>query len=156
MVSLLLAEMDNLHGRQARRRPGFTVVELAVVIVVVGVLAALGVPRFIKSVERDKAADAFSYLTAVRAAQERYLAREGSYAANLSDLDVQATLPGNFDVGTLGAGATGTLRSSWTLTLTRRGAPSRYGAYTVIFTDDGFDTADSTVVNLPDINPLAN
>ena len=60
-----------LCGRTARRH-GFTLVELAVVIVIIGVLAAFGVPRFLKSVERAKAAEAFAYLSAVRSAQERY------------------------------------------------------------------------------------
>ena len=49
------------------------------VIVIIGVLAAFGVPQFLKSVERSKAAEAFNYLAAVRAAQERYLAKEGIY-----------------------------------------------------------------------------
>ena len=45
-------------------RKGFTLVELAVVIVIIGVLAAFGVPQFLKSVERSKAAEAFNYLSA--------------------------------------------------------------------------------------------
>ena len=45
-----------------RTRKGFTLVELAVVIVIIGVLAAFGVPRFLQSVEKSKAAEAFNYL----------------------------------------------------------------------------------------------
>ncbi len=45
----------------ARARKGFTLVELAVVIVIIGVLAAFGVPKFLNSVERSKAAEAFAY-----------------------------------------------------------------------------------------------
>ena len=47
-------------------RKGFTLVELAVVIVIIGVLAAFGVPQFLKSVERSKAAESFNYLSAMR------------------------------------------------------------------------------------------
>ena len=55
-----------------RKHSGFTLVELAVVVVIIGVLAAFAVPRFMASVERSKAAEAFNYLSAVQAAQERY------------------------------------------------------------------------------------
>jgi len=142
------------HTCVAKNRKGFTLVELAVVIVIIGVLAAFGVPRFIKSVERSKAAEAFSYLAAVRSAQERYSARQGTYSATVDDLDISFSLPKYFTVGTIAAGSTGTLENSWTLTLTRTGASSGYGAYTVIFTESGYDASNSGIQALPDINPM--
>ena len=84
-------------------RKGFTLVELAVVIVIIGVLAAFGVPRFIKSVERSKAAESCSYLAAVRSAQERYQAQFGTYASDVGSLDIKLAPPTYFSVGTIGS-----------------------------------------------------
>jgi prepilin-type N-terminal cleavage/methylation domain-containing protein len=142
------------HNSVGKSRRGFTLVELAVVIVIIGVLAAFGVPRFLKSVERSKAAEAFSYLAAVRSAQERYQAQNGTYSSDLTLLDIKFATPKYFDVGTPAAGGTGSLQDSWTMTLTRSGASAGYGAYTVIFTQDGFDTTNSGIQALSDINPM--
>jgi prepilin-type N-terminal cleavage/methylation domain-containing protein len=137
-----------------KRNRGFTLVELAVVVVIIGVLAAFAVPRFLASVERSKAAEAFNYLSSVQAAQERYHARQGTYADKVDDLDIKMTALKYFTVGTIAAGTTTSLEDSWTLTLTRKGASAGYGEYTVIFTEQGYDGENSSIKEKPDINPM--
>jgi len=137
-----------------KRRRGFTLVELAVVVVIIGVLAAFAVPRFMASVERSKAAEAFNYLASIQSAQERYHARQGTYAGDVTDLDIKMTSLKYFTVGTIEAGTTASLEDSWTLTLTRTGASAGYGDYTVIFTEQGYDGTNSSIKDKSDINPM--
>ncbi len=154
----------------AATRKGFTLVELAVVIVIIGVLAAFGVPRFLKSVERSKAAEAFQYLSAVRAAQERFLAKNGYYYAGTPDadsgaypadaqgetLDITQRPPKYFALGEIVTTNPGGGEPTWTMTLTRDADTSSYGAYTVTFTNEGWDqtSGDLNISTLPDINPM--
>jgi type II secretory pathway pseudopilin PulG len=128
------------------------------VIVIIGVLAAFGVPRFRDSVERSKAAEAFGYLSAVRAAQERFIGRSGTYSDAVTKLDIQLPAPKYFSVAENIAANNGSLEKGWTLTLTRQGASAGYGDYTVIFTEQGFDTANSMIADEEHtaINPMAN
>jgi prepilin-type N-terminal cleavage/methylation domain-containing protein len=129
-------------------RRGFTLVELAVVIVIIGVLAAFGVPRFRQAVERSKAGEAFNYLSAVRSSQERYHSRLALYAADVATLDINFPAPKYFSVGDMTNN-----ELTWSTTLYRTGASAGYGAYTVRFCETGYAT-DS---NIPtDINPMAN
>jgi prepilin-type N-terminal cleavage/methylation domain-containing protein len=150
--------MQTMNIAPSRRASGFTLVELAVVIVIIGVLAAFGVPRFIKSVEKSKATEAFEYLASVRTSQERYLAQNGTYANAVSLLDIVAQSPKYFDTPTtITVSGAGVSPAVWSLTLTRVGSAAGYDGYTVTFTQDGFDTANSTIATgtaNTDINPL--
>jgi type IV pilus assembly protein PilA len=135
-------------------KSGFTLVELAVVVVIIGVLAAFGVPRFLDAVERSKAGEAFNYLSSVRTAQERYHARQGKYCNKVTDLDIRMSTPKYFKIAPPAAGPTKSLQTSWKMTLTRQGASAGYGAYTVTFNHDGYDSGNSSISKKPAINPM--
>jgi prepilin-type N-terminal cleavage/methylation domain-containing protein len=144
------------RSSEVKARKGFTLVELAVVIVIIGVLAAFGVPRFLKSVERAKAAEAFNYLSAVRDAQERYIAQQGVYAGATSALDITQSAPRYFGLGSLTPSADTAGNPSWSMQLTRDSTTSSYGGYTVTFTQDGFAT-DTSLSNISsDVSPMGN
>ena len=142
-----------LATKRNKSRSGFTLVELAVVVVIIGVLAAFAVPRFLSSVERSKAAEAFNYLATVHSSMERYHARQGTYANALADLDVGLGTPEYFSVGPVAVPASeADLQTGWEVTMTRSGPSAGYGPYTVVFNHNGFDPVSSTID--AEISPL--
>ncbi|WP_348703779.1 type IV pilin protein [Acidovorax soli] len=70
----------------ARAALGFTLVEIMLALVVVGVLAAVALPAYQQAVQKGRRSDAIAMLTAVQQAQERWRANRTGYTANLSDL----------------------------------------------------------------------
>jgi prepilin-type N-terminal cleavage/methylation domain-containing protein len=130
-----------------RTRRGFTLVELAVVIVIIGVLAAFGVPKFLQSVEKSKASEAFNYWSSVQAAQERYIAQNGVYWAstNTDTLDIVLPTLQYFTAPTITASNTTAGSPTWAGSLARIAGSSSYGAYTVAWSQNGFDSTNSTI-----------
>lgn len=124
------------------KRGGFSLVELTIVVVVLGVLATFAVPRFMRSVERSKAGEATNYLASVRIAQEQYMARNGRYANLMAQLDVAQKAPKYFTIGNF---ASSNYQTNWRLTLRRRVRSSGFGRYTVTYDQNGFNQARSTI-----------
>lgn len=141
-----------LFHKVVNRRKGFSLVELAVVVIIIGVLAAFGVPRMLQAVERSKASEAFGYLSSVRSAQERYQAREGKYATTTDDLDISQSSPKYFDLGEIEIEEG--VENAWSMTLTRKEGSSGYGQYKVVFTQEGYDSENSDIPD--DVNPLGS
>ena len=81
--------MGILNIQKMKSRVGLTLIELLMVIVIVGVLAAIAVPMYSGYMQRARRADAKTALEQVRAAQEMWRAEKGSYCA---DATAEATL----------------------------------------------------------------
>jgi len=66
---------------------GFTLIELIVVIIIVGILAAVGMTQYTKTVEKGRTAEAYSVLGLGMRLQFSYYLENGVYGRHDSDLD---------------------------------------------------------------------
>ncbi len=66
----------------------FTLIELLVVVLIIGILAAIAVPQYQKSVDKSRFAQLKLTAHAITNAQQAYYLANGKYATNLPDLDI--------------------------------------------------------------------
>ena len=90
----------------AGKNAGFTLIELLVVVLIIGILAAVALPKYEIAVEKARAAEPLSVLKTLRDAQEIYYMANGTYATSFDDLDVEVPESKNFNY-TMGNGASG-------------------------------------------------
>ena len=80
--------MSKIHTR----RGGFTLIELMIVVAIIGILAAIAIPNFLKFQLKAKTSEGKTNLAAIRTAEESVFAEYGSYvSAPMSP----ATVPNN-------------------------------------------------------------
>lgn len=110
-------------------RPGFTLIELMIIVAVIGVLMALAVPSFLDSVRKGRRAEAMASLTQVQQAQERWRANKGSYADNdkltLAAADGGLGLSDTTANGYYGVAISDATASGYTVTATAKSGTSQ-------------------------------
>ena len=70
-------------------KKGFTLVELMVVIVIIGILAALAIPRFLGATNKTKVAEFKPVLKQLFTLQESYYQERNAYTATLAELSFE-------------------------------------------------------------------
>ncbi len=69
-------------------KKGFTLIELLVVVLVIGILSAVALPQYQTAVERARATEALTQMSAIRSAAERFHSQRESWPTNFNQLDV--------------------------------------------------------------------
>lgn len=123
---LLQEAIHTMHGipHPSRRlhRQGFTLIELMVTVVIVGLLAGVAYPSFLQQIRKSRRSEAVDWAARVLQAQERYRAGNPNYASAIAtvvpEYSVSTTAPKYYTL----AIASGANATSYTLNITGTGS----------------------------------
>jgi type IV pilus assembly protein PilE len=105
---------------------GFTLIELMIVVMIIGVLMGIGLPSYRDYVLRSHRTDAQSSLIDIAARQERFVAQQNTYAALISpanglNMGRTTSAEGYYDL-TVAACGGGTIATCYVITATATGS----------------------------------
>lgn len=124
-------------------KKGFTLVELLMVVIIIGVLVTIAIPNYTRAVERSKGSKAKGTLDAIRKAELAYRALTDSYTLTRTDL-TEVDLPETNIAADndWGYGITTATSSLLLVTATRKAGP--YSDMTITIDHEGIVIPDTS------------
>jgi len=110
---------------EAARMRGFTLMELMIVVVIIGVIAAIAYPNYQESVRKSRRADAKTTLSDLAAREEQHFNDNKTYTSSAATLGVTlngtTTQQGFYNITIASCPPPGTLASCYVITATATG-----------------------------------
>ena len=136
-----------------RSQKGFTLIELMIVVVIIGILAAIAIPNFIAMQNRAKEGSTKANMHTMQLAAEDYgVQNDGVYAATLDGTHIGNLLPANYKnpfSGGTGSGAAWEDRATFVAAPTATSGISSYSdSSTTQYNVKGYGKAAAVSVTL--------
>jgi len=83
--------------KRQRNKSGFTLIEVLVVVLIIGILTSVAMPQYQKAVWKSRAAQIIPVVKTLGEAEQVYFATYNTYTTNIDDLDVSVPHPTGYD-----------------------------------------------------------
>lgn len=83
-----------MKEKQNKNNEGFTLIEMLVAVLIIGILASIALPQYRKSVEKSKASQALTLLQSLYQSAQVYRLATGNWPSDVEQLDID--IPADF------------------------------------------------------------
>ena len=97
-----MSNPQRMRRTKAKRNRGFTLLELLMVVIIIGILASIAVPQYFRVTERSRVAEGLQILATLRGSEIRWRAADpgNAYTTTLANLDITAPVMNSWNAPT--------------------------------------------------------